>query len=361
MYVYLINYILIGIYGIIIKDKKKLTAIIGMQMFFILAFRNLSVGKIDLNIYASGYDYIGQMSISDLIGRLHIIKNADLIWPYSFESGYVCLNWICSHVGLNFKLFLIIYDGFVVFSWCNLIYKYSRHTVLSFLILVAFGMYTYAFYIIRQSLAVCILLWAYDRIKDNDKIGFWITWIFAFLIHRASIVFLIMYFYRNIGITKRKYVNYLLCICILGATAPIAYNYIIIPLLEIIGKGRYTIANFSYNNQIVLMSGIALLIGVFVDFNNTSVKKDYLIIYAFLFAIIFEIFGMCNDGFARIIEFFYIYIIILIPNMLDANCKSKNAILYRCGIGLALMILYIHTLNGSYIVPYKSILEEMEL
>lgn len=357
MAVYIVNFILIIFWGLVLKNKKHQTIIIGTQLFLILALRNFSVGEIDLNNYRSGFDYISTLNFQELIDKLHIIKTADLIWPFSYESGYTVINWLISHFNLDFRAFLIIHAFITIYSFSSFIYKNSKNVCFSFLLMLSFEMYTYSFYILRQTLALSILLFSYDMLKKEKIKHYFVLVVLAFFIHRASIVFLLTYFVKGRNISREKFLRYLLyAVCLIFIT-PLIYNKYIVYILRILGKTRYANSSFTLNNQILLLFGIAILILIFSNFNDISsdIEKS-LYMYLFIFSIDIEILGMCNDGFARILGFLNVFSIILLPNLFEGDAKPKYYFLYLACIYSLLFVFYIYLLNGSYIVPYRSIL-----
>ena len=107
MGIYLFNILSLPIYKAIFKSKKVFCALIALQLFFILALRDISVGT-DLPTYSAGFEYIRSLSFLDMISKLRFIRVSELIYPFSFESGYVILNWLIAKVGLGFHSLLAI-------------------------------------------------------------------------------------------------------------------------------------------------------------------------------------------------------------------------------------------------------------
>lgn len=352
MLIYILNFISIALYGALIKNRKTLVTVISIQLFLILALRNVSVGYVDLKVYISGGEYIETLSFFELLSRLHLISTADLVWPFAFESGYTLAYWLLTSTGLSFYGFLAAYAFFVSLSLGVFIYRYSKDPAFSYLAFIAFSMFTYSFYILRQTIAVCILLWAFHFLVQKKNVRFWILLYVAFMFHRAAAIFAILFFFRNRRMTMKKYERYLFLIAAFMLTAPFLYDKVITPALVLIGKSTYTNVVYSLNNQILLMLGICLLIYLFNNFTINFNKYESLMLYALIFSVFLEILGMCNDVFARIIEFLFIFAIILIPNLIMKN--SRRSQLFKIAIVVMMFAFYIYVLRGSFIVPYET-------
>lgn len=369
MWIYLINIVILPLYGMF-RRRNIGIFIAGMQLFLILAFRDVTVG-VDLGNYIGGFNFISELSFSDLCSRLHLVSTADLVYPYSYESGYCVLNWLCGKIGLSFHSFLVIHAAFVVFSVCRFISKYSYKPWMSFCLFIGLGMYEHLFGILRQTLAVAILLYGFDCINSRKWKKFIIIVFLAFTMHRLSIIFVILYFLMNKRITKAVMIKFLAGCTVFLGFSQIFYTRIISNLLRFIGKEGYTQSDFSINNLIITMLLFTILILIFVDFEIFKEKTMNMFMWSFLCSIPIEILGMNNDVFARSIEIFYIAVIILLPNIIrmyglkiEQNQQvisylkrtTRQTTLIRLIASLIVYVLMIglliYVLKDSVIVPY---------
>lgn len=363
MIIYICNFISIFIWGKLIKNRKLLISIVSLQMFLILALRNLNMGS-DLVNYKGGFEYIASLPFADLIKRLHLFKTAELVNPYSYESGYVVLNKIISLVGGNFRFFLIIVAAFCSFSFAYFIYKYSSIPYLSFAMLAAMGFYEYSFGILRQTLAVCILLWAVPFISKRKFIKFSLITIVAFAFHRAAVIFFLLYPLSKFVITKKTFKIYYIVWLLLLLFTPVIFEKAIVPLLKLFGKNRYSVGSYTFNKQIVVMILFAIMVHLFSNYREFKNNRDANIIcMGYLLSVIFEIFGMMNDGLARIVEFYFIFIIVLVPNVLYSY-RQKSRTLAISGERILYVLLFAYmivTLLSSEIVPYTPLWEGVRI
>lgn len=378
MLVYIINYITYYPYGRFLKNKKTISYLISAQLFLILVLRSVSVGWVDLSNYKAGYSYISNLSFIDLLLSLRLVSVAKLVFPFSYESGYVILNWLFAKVGCTFEIFLVFYSAFCILSIKHFIDQNSDIGYLSFALFTALGMYTYSFYVLRQTLAICILLFSVSFIKKRKIIPFLLIVFAAFTVHRISIIFMPLYFVYNLKVTKKLYIIVTSAIVVLLFTAPVLYRFVINPLLIFIGKQSFADINYSFNFKILLM--LVIFAGIFVIGNFESLFDsdiNRLAFYGFTLSIPIEILGMCNEGFARQVDVLFIFVIILIPNLISACAYAPNSffdkiifkkipvsaklyiekhfsVIAETTVYIAFLIFYIYTLRTSYIVPYKA-------
>lgn len=366
MGIYIFNLLSMPVYGLI-KNKKVSTFLASLQMFLILALRSNTTG-VDLINYIGGYQFIGSMHFGELLSRLHLIKIADLVYPYAYESGYTVLNWIASKLGLSFHGFLVLLAAFTMLSVGVFIYRYSVRPWLSFVLFIGLGMYTYSFGILRQTIALSILLWSIPYVEKKKYKPLIAIFALAFTIHRSSIIFALLVFFANFKIKKEQILKYLFLCIGLTFLSPYLYRFLIVKILSILRKERYFSTAFSLNNQIILMFTIAILVVLLIDFKAFQNPTNRLVFWGFLLSIPFEILGMNNDGFARIIEYYYIFAIILIPFAVESYgiCfDSDGRIMHKRGIErtpilflakiviiIAMLWLMIHRLEGTLLVPY---------
>ena len=352
MWIYIINFILILLYGFLIKDKKAYVIFASVQIFLLLALRAPTVG-VDLDNYSGGFSYIAGLDFGDMLSRLNLIKTAQLVHPYSYESGYVVFNWIVGFFGFNFQGLLIVHAAICTAVAGHFIYKYSEDPKISFVLFLSLGFYTYLFGILRQTLAMTVFLMAIPFIKKRKLIPYLLMCLLAFTIHRVAIIVVPLYFVYNLKITKRRYLQIGALLVAFFAISPLLARYILSPLLRILGKTSYQL-QFSLNVYILIMAAMAALIFCFTSFEEFFMNNpdNNFLCWAFFLAIAIEILGCYNDVIARAMYIPYIAVIALIPNVLNRYRHSGISTMGRILlVGLAFVFMIIQ-LNGSKLDPY---------
>ena len=111
------------------------------------------------------------------------------------EKGYIITIWLLSHVFKAPQFLFIITGLFYTFSVCLFLYKNCENLVVGLTMFICLGLYTFFFQGIRQAIAMCICLFAIELCKKRMFFPFVLLVLIAFLFHRSSIVFLLVYFF----------------------------------------------------------------------------------------------------------------------------------------------------------------------
>ena len=353
MWFYILNIFILISYSFFIKDKKKYIIVASIQLFLILALRNNELG-VDLNYYNDGFNYIKNLNFSNLLSRLHIIKAAELIYPYKFESGYVILNWIISHLGLSFHFLLIICAAVNTYAFGKFINKFSKMPWLSFVIFCTFGSFSYCFGILRQSLALSIFMLSLINMMDNKKSTSYIQFVLAFLFHRATVIALPLLFLCNKNEIKKSRAVIALIASVVFMTFSKYFYQIVHLIMTVFNQGHYVSRSFQINTLIILLYLLLILVIIFVDFNIIKGDKIFIVsIYALIFSIFLEIMGLHIEILTRAITMYTSFITILIPNTLYIYNKQKFTIFIKLGMVIMLVFYMNYYLKDSEIVPYR--------
>ena len=337
MLIYILNFISIPIYAIFIRNKKKLVMLLSIQLFLLLALRSETLGT-DLATYRDGYTYISSLSFGDMLGRLRLFQVAKLKYPFSFESGYVVVNWIFVKAGLSFHTFLALYAAFVSFSYGHFIYKYSELPWLSFAMFYSLSFFEYSFGILSQTI-------------EKKPISFFGLVALAFTFHRIAILWCFVYFLAKFKIKKSTFGALCLVELAFLSLSPLIYERIITPVLEILGKNKYISVDFAINNFFILIVVIAFLLWSVIDFKKID-KTFSTFFFAFLILLLVEILGLNQDVFARARVIPLCSILILVPGAIKRYRDYKTSVLIRMVVYVCLFGFMIYQLKDSVIVPY---------
>ena len=351
MAVYIINYLSLPVYAKIFS-RKKFVVIVSIQMFFILALRAENLG-VDLPMYQYGFNYIYNMSFSDMISSLRVIQNARLPYPMSFESGWVALNWFSSHIGFSFHAFLVLCAGINMISCGIFIYRYSEMPWLSFAIISSMNIYAYMFGILRQSLALSIIVIALILLDEEKKWQCFVLFLLAFLIHRTAILsFPLFFLMKQKSIKKNTFSIAVLIWPIFVLVSHIIYSNVIEKAMVSIGIG-YLGHGLKWNNQIGLLIIICIAIIALYDFEQAETRMQCISIGSTIVALYWGAIGMYNDVLSRSMQYFVFFITISIPEVLNHFWDERVVRLGKFFAFILLFLFMINNLQDSDITPYR--------
>lgn len=157
------------------KEKKiiKIIAYVlsGLSFFVVSAIR-YDVGTDYLFRYAPDYINMGQgIDIANL------------------EIGYKVIVWICLLITKDYAILFAVTSAIIIGLTFYTIFKESPYPVLSVIIYFCAGFYFHSLNLMRQYLAISVLLFSYKYLIDKKYIYFAIGVFIAFLFHSVSIIF----------------------------------------------------------------------------------------------------------------------------------------------------------------------------
>lgn len=332
-----------------LDDNKILVTIIGIQLFFISAFRAQSVGT-DLARYLPRFERIAKTRWSEIFSLRDVVD---------FEYGYILFNKIVGVISDNRQVLLIITSGIIVFSFSYFIYKYSKHPWLSFYIFISMGFYGSSFNVLRQYIAMGIVLFSIKYVKERKIKEFLIVLLCAVMFHKTAICFIIVYPIYNIKVERAHLIWIGLISLILGLTS----KFLITSILSFTSYSKYFskigagLGNGSGDGNLMLLILVITSAVIFRDELDKIDENSNLWINMMIIAMFINIFALQLAIFERLMRYFMLSIIILIPNTIKAQ---KSNILKNVGnIAIVLLTGYyyfgiIMSSNSSSggIIPY---------
>lgn len=351
MGVYIYNYLSMPLYGRIF-NRKSFCILASLQMFLILALRANSVG-VDFVTYDSAFSFISTIDFADMLSRIRIVHTADLPSPFDMESGWMILNWLLSHINFGFRSITVFCAAINMYAVGKFIYKYSTTPWLSFCIFEGIGVYRYMFGILRQSLALSLIILAVDAYYEKKKVRALLVWVATFFIHRTALLGGALFFLIEWNNTdKSKFKVLLLAWIPFVMLMPFIYNKLFVPIMSIVGKGGYVGHTIRLNNMMVLIVFIGVLTALFYKFSNSSTSMERMFVWSVIILIYWSTFGMFNDILSRTQGYFSFFLSLEIPLVLYHYRPRKVAQCGRFAVFILLLAFMIYSLNGSNLVPY---------
>lgn len=345
MKIYLINMIFLLIWAYCFKDNKKIyCTVAALQWIILSAFRHLTVGADTLQYYVK-FEEIRYTSWSKILSNFFEYL-ANPFAEHNFKDpGYALIEKIFRAFGGDYQDWLLFIAILFTASMAVWIYKNSEMPWLSFII---YSSLFFAFYAVtghRQTIATALIVFiGYKYIKERKLWKFLALSLLAFLIHKSAIVFVPFYFMANMNITALK------SVFILGASFVFSLigKPIYAPLAYTLGFGEEQI------EETVGGAGtyatILLLICFFTLICYPNVKErreDSKFLYNAMFMTIFTIlFVYQQQAFMRVQQYYSLFIMIMIPEIVMSFEKRQRALVSMCGT--LVLIAYIILQNPYY-------------
>ena len=337
-YVFLVLLFFISILTIDIKNTKiRNIIIIGFSAIYIIMMQGLrhqSIG-VDTSGYIIGYN---------LSSNINVFEGEKL---FNYESGYILLNNILNKIGVSEQVFLTIISIIIIIPIATTMIRKSKMPALSILLYMAFGFLTMTFSGLRQSIAMGILFFSYMYIQDRKIVGFLICIILACTFHKSAIGFIIAYPLYNL---KLRYKDYLFVIPIFLIAFLLRRQ--IFEYLAFLFKGESVLAEATGAYGLFLfMISVLILSYIFYRKENKDVNayRNYILV-----AIFIQMLASCSYTVGRMGYYYWIFITLLVPEVLKNQKKGLDRFLYGTAIIIFLVVYYIMNLRTGYlnIVPY---------
>lgn len=347
MYIYIIIIIGALFFAYIAqKNKKKenetkiLSYYISITISFFILFLFLGIR------YNVGFDY----SYTYVPQYYNIIRGNNT----HFEFLFVCLNKFVYFFFDNVDWVFIISAFITVFIVYNVICKRVNNIVLGIFLYIGTRMYLYSFTQVRQYIAIAIFLYASKYIVEKKMYRYFFWIIIASLIHKTAILYIPVYFVRNIKLSRRKYMIVAVIAVFCAPIISILYNYVGNYLY-----GWYISNEIGLGNSSIVMGVINLFVIIlsilFYNNVNTNIENRILLNIQLIAWIIFATTQSLNESY-RIVALFMYISILLIPKIYESikNKNNKKVVMITIIILFSLCI-YVYLKNDTSMIPYRTI------
>lgn len=329
-------------------NKLFWVLILVLPLFVISAFRAPTVGNDTFN-YLNNYMMVSQ-------------ENFFTATQSRFEIGYVFYMRVTALFGFGYLGFQIITSVFTLYSISRFIYKYSTNIAFSFFIFMTARNFFSAMNISRQYLAIAILLFSIEYIKERKFIKFSLLVLLASSIHFTAIIFLIVYPFSRLKLNARRTIRFI----IIGIISGLLFDQIVNLFVTITGRyesyleGDYF--NFEDNIAIYLRLAINALFfsvayatkywqyksldeGRTIKLQNQTKKlslSNEEVWYTFsLLTLILSIVGLNATIMSRIESYFSIFFLVFIPSVVKSIRSKELRIIVTLGIIVGLFASFV--------------------
>lgn len=325
------------------KNKRfKKTSILILLFLFIFSSMRYSLGA-DYFSYAYIYESMPYNLIEAVQSELHS------------EVGFKVLIVLSKNIGMSYEIFLTFLSATSMYLFGTVIMKKSKYPLVSIQILYTTYYLIYINSSIRQGLAMSLIFYGVHKfyLKNKHK-EFFILVFFAGLFHTTAffilLIYVSMFVYKEI-ILKKKYLAIKILLG-LYITAVLLLNATRIPYIIFIDILNLSRLETYFSGSISLMAlGFKLLLFMFISliylFNkkyNNRMSQQYYMIYVTGFLV--YLLSMSAPISSRILEYFTMFEILLIPFILYSKPKLKIKFNILGTLSVLLLILIVKDINS---------------
>lgn len=337
------------------KNYQNLIVIIALLTLFIFAaLRSVNIGA-DTRQYVSHFIKISNTDFSDLNNYSHI-------WYGDIEPGYKIYNKLLSFISRNPQAITVANSFIQILLISILIFRDSKHKWLSVFLYYTFCFYQTALNLTPSSFVSYFVFLSFPFIKNKRLIAFLAFVLIGMTFHTSAIFFIPLYFLSKIKISpKSMFAVLVICLlCTLGYTTFLSIIVNIVP-----SKYVWYIDSTIEHRQffvelLVYISHLIVIIFCFMLLSRNK-RKQFLVdnpvmSWAFIFETVLYVLSTQSSMFSRGAFLFSPYVIIIIPELLNAiEDKKKKFIATSCIViyGLVLYIARVNVNNVGTTMPYE--------
>ncbi len=321
------------------KAKRMFFILCGIAMFSIIALRHNEVGSTDSSHYYEHWDLMSRLTYGEL-------KN--YIAGARFEPGYCVFVWLFSHVFPEEQFVFVISAIIFTVAVCRFIYINSKDSELSFVMFICLGLYSFMVQGLRQSIAMCICLFAIEFIKKRKFLLFVLLVLLATTFHSSSIVFFVVYFLYGLKLNIR---TILLSLGVAGGL--LALSGPITTLGNMLFEREYE-GEIESGGYVAVAIYIIIIVASILFAGKRRKENDYsFFVYMTFLGLIFYVMRYTGVLIAERISFYFLFgQLIALPNAIARFDKNVSFII-KCFVIVLCFVLFAYRLSGDGLVEYR--------
>lgn len=330
------------------KKKRKYIIFSFLILFVVSALRKYTIG-IDLKlIYARDFTLMAKTSWE----KLDVFR---------YEVGYTYFCKLISYISSNPQCLIVITSFIINFSVCRFIYRNSDNVKMSLAIYICFNIFFMYMNVLRQALAISIILFGMEFFKEKKYIKFGITVVIASLFHTSAILCLFFIVMDKIKFRRLDIIGSI--VIYLGSL--VFYNYIFSFVTSVLGKydgyvdktsqnvGFFNFYSF-FNIFMILVMCILIYYQLIYkkkkldkncDDKSNELKSGFsgsLIMQFSIYALIFQSTVLTMNILSRMRHYFFFMLIIGVPKAVNSASKKYKQLL-SLGVYTLLLIFFVWT------------------
>lgn len=277
--------------------------------------------------------------------------NDNLFWKMIVKLGYIILDG-------DYQLFITLISAFVMVVFARFIYRYSRSPVQSFVYYWGLWFYTFNFSALKQSIAMTMILFAFDAIMERRLIRYVICVAIAGMFHFPALIFAPAYWLVKLN-PRRDFL-------LLLAGAIVAVYLWRDKILDFMVQFYYEDYLFEGEDRFLTGKVIVMLLLVLIAFVLRPPTKENRVYAASMqfvaLATVIQLFSVYNNVFERLADYYFQFSVIFVPFILDRKLRDnrnleKSAVVVLGPYVLGALCLYrfydVVTRASSLLMPYQ--------
>lgn len=322
------------IYAILILFLIILFAFVkNRKSCIIIAFATMAIIS-SLRSYSVGVDTLQYEHIFIVVGGSN-----DSIFDYRVEFGFALLCKFLSFISKSPQILIITTSIFINFSFAKFVYNHSNDYKTSIFLYLFLNIFFMSMNIMRQVLAISILLFGYSHYKNNNFKKFLPYILLAMCFHKVAILMVIPFLMNIIAKNKILYLTSIIMTVLVFINIDFVFNL----MSKIFGYNEYLGTSFFEGNKFGSVFNFAVYL-LLLLFSYKGCKKEGKIFQQTYILIIILLFYSCRIILIeRLYQLFIPFLIVMIPNGIS-NLKyniNKKQFVYFVAIVYFVIICFL--------------------
>ena len=334
------------------------------MMFCIYGLRDAySIGGDSSSSYLHRFQDLEEEDWTDMPTFSDWFENDDLGENAAGHERSIGFRWLMKIVyewtDGDYQWFVTVIAIFVMIAVAQFVYQFSPSPLQSFLYYFGLTYYTMMFNILKQSIAMAFILFAFSTIINRKLFRFLILVLAASMFHFPALVFLPAYWIGNMRLQK----TYLIFLAILFVLTYIFRDQLVDWMTdayetEVIDTGRSFLAN-----KVIVM--LVIIVAAMVIRPPHPTDRIYCSLLMLIgVAAVIQTFSSYNNTFERLADYYFQFSIVFIPMVFeDVKLKRRHlsqrelTLIRRVGpylfCAFAIWRFLDTTVNDPTIYPYQ--------
>lgn len=283
-----------------------------------------------------------------------------------YEIGYIYYNKLLNIISSNPQILFIITSLIIFFSVSRFFWIYSQMPWLSLLLFFLNGTFAFFMSALRQSLALSILLFAYEALINKKYVIFVCICLFASLFHLSALLFLVCLPLSFVKLNRKSLSILILAslfsILLFESLLETALSYV--TAYQRYVDGVYFEGDTRFASIIQLLLSLIFLFIGFRSFRSDKSEnsKDSMMVVMFFVAVYLYVLCLKVNLIDRFAVYFSFFTIIFIPNAISRFStygKKRfiiNSMILFYSVYIMVALVFRPTWNNVY--PYKFFWDE---
>ena len=301
------------------EEKSKKYVIVACALLFaVLGLRDaFSVGNDTTTSYLGNFWRLQNMTWSQTIARANGTNYLFFIMTWAFNRYF----------STDYQLYIALISLFVIFCFGHFVYRYSPSPLQSILYFFGLLLFSFHFSALKQSIAMSILLLAFDAIIDRKPIKFILLVLLAGQFHFPAIVFFPAYWLAKLHIGK----TYLIVLSLILLITYVFRVQILNFMIQLYRDEDVSVdlagVRFLRTKALIMVVIVAAAIVFRIP---TKDDRIYEILLGFMgMAIVFQTFCGYNNTFERLADYYFQFSVVFIPMVFDKRAERESLLDWR--------------------------------